>query len=44
MLALSVFSALAQAVAAAAEPGAAPALDSPATPERILKALGALDP
>jgi xanthine dehydrogenase large subunit len=44
MLAISVFSALAQAVAAAAGPEAALRLDAPATPERILKALGALDP
>ena len=42
MLAISVFSALGQAVAAAAGPAAH--LDAPATPERILKALGALEP
>jgi xanthine dehydrogenase large subunit len=43
MLAISVFSALAQAVAAAAGPEAGLMLDAPATPERILRALGALD-
>jgi xanthine dehydrogenase large subunit len=43
MLAISVFSALGQAVAAAAGPDAAQTLDAPATPERILTALGALD-
>ena len=42
MLAISVFSALGQAVAAAAGPEAAGRLDAPATPERVLKALGAL--
>jgi xanthine dehydrogenase large subunit len=42
MLAISVFSALGQAVAAAAGPQAAARLDAPATPERVLKALGAL--
>ncbi len=44
MLAISVFCALGHAVAAAAGPQAALRLDSPATPERILKALGALAP
>jgi xanthine dehydrogenase large subunit len=43
MLALSVFSALGEAVAAAAGPKALAQLDAPATPERILKALGALE-
>ena len=43
MLAISVFSALGQAVAAAAGPEAAARLDAPATPERVLKALGALE-
>jgi xanthine dehydrogenase large subunit len=42
MLAISVFSALSQAVAAAAGPQAVSRLDAPATPERVLKALGAL--
>ena len=44
MLAISVFSALAQAVAAAAGTEAGLRLDSPATPERILTALGTLHP
>ena len=39
MLALSVFSALTEAVRAASPEGAMPALDAPATPERILAAL-----
>jgi len=39
MLALSVFFALRDAVAAALEPGARPPLDAPATPEAILRAL-----
>ncbi|MDD3352708.1 xanthine dehydrogenase molybdopterin binding subunit [Zoogloea sp.] len=39
MLAMSVFFALRDAVAAALGPGARPALDAPATPEAILKAL-----
>jgi xanthine dehydrogenase large subunit len=39
MLAISVFSALTRAVAAASGPGAAPDLDAPATPERILAAI-----
>jgi len=42
MLAISVFSAIGHAVAAAAGPQAAMNLDAPATPERVLKALGAL--
>jgi xanthine dehydrogenase large subunit len=42
MLAISVFSALTQAIAAAVPGGGVPALDAPATPERILAALGAL--
>jgi xanthine dehydrogenase large subunit len=40
MLGISVFSALTQAVAAASGPEAALTLDAPATPERILAALG----
>ena len=44
MLAISVFSALGEAVAAAAGPEAGLRLDAPATPERVLKALGALEP
>jgi xanthine dehydrogenase large subunit len=44
MLAISVFSALSQAVAAAAGPEALSRLDAPATPERVLAALGALGP
>jgi xanthine dehydrogenase large subunit len=43
MLAISVFSALGEAVAAAAGPKALSRLDAPATPERILKALGAIE-
>ena len=39
MLAISVFSALTQAVAAAAPGKGMPKLDAPATPERILKAV-----
>jgi xanthine dehydrogenase large subunit len=39
MLAISVWSALTQAVAAAIGPGAVPNLDAPATPERILAAI-----
>jgi xanthine dehydrogenase large subunit len=39
MLAISVFSALTRAVAAAIGPGAVPELDAPATPERILAAI-----
>ncbi|HEX8642869.1 MAG TPA: xanthine dehydrogenase molybdopterin binding subunit [Allosphingosinicella sp.] len=42
MLAISVFSALTQAVAAAAPGKGLPKLDAPATPERILAALGEL--
>ncbi|WP_375380973.1 xanthine dehydrogenase molybdopterin binding subunit [uncultured Sphingomonas sp.] len=42
MLAISVFSALTQAVAAAVPGVGLPALDAPATPERILAAIGAL--
>jgi len=42
MLGISVWSALTQAVAAATgKPGAAPTLDAPATPERILAAIAA---
>ncbi|UKE74232.1 xanthine dehydrogenase molybdopterin binding subunit [Xanthomonas graminis] len=41
MLAISVFSALTQAVAAAAPGTGLPALDAPATPERILAAIAA---
>jgi xanthine dehydrogenase large subunit len=42
MLAISVWSALTQAVAAAVgKPGGAPTLDAPATPERILAAIAA---
>ncbi len=42
MLAISVWSALTQAVAAAVgKPGAVPTLDAPATPERILAAIAA---
>jgi len=39
MLAISVFSALTRAVAAAIGPGVVPELDAPATPERILTAI-----
>jgi xanthine dehydrogenase large subunit len=42
MLAISVFSALTQAVAAAAPGKGLPGLDAPATPERILAAIGEL--
>jgi xanthine dehydrogenase large subunit len=42
MLAISVFSALTQAVAAAAPGKGLPRLDAPATPERILAAIGEL--
>ena len=42
MLAISVFSALTQAVAAAAPDKGLPRLDAPATPERILAAIGEL--
>jgi xanthine dehydrogenase large subunit len=42
MLAISVFSALTQAVAAAVPGKGLPALDAPATPERILAAIDAL--
>jgi xanthine dehydrogenase large subunit len=42
MLALSVFSALAQAVAASAPGKGLPALDAPATPERVLNAIAEL--
>jgi xanthine dehydrogenase large subunit len=42
MLAISVFSALTQAVAAAAPGRGLPTLDAPATPERILAAIDAL--
>jgi xanthine dehydrogenase large subunit len=42
MLAISVFSALTQAVAAAAPGKGLPKLDAPATPERILAAIGEL--
>ncbi len=42
MLAISVFSALTQAVAAAAPGKGLPTLDAPATPERILAAIGEL--
>ncbi len=42
MLAISVFSALTQAVAAAVPGAGLPTLDAPATPERILAAIGAL--
>jgi xanthine dehydrogenase large subunit len=42
MLAISVFSALTQAVAAAAPGKGLPDLDAPATPERILAAIAAL--
>ncbi len=42
MLALSVFSALTEAVAAAAPGKGLPALDAPATPERILAAIAEL--
>jgi xanthine dehydrogenase large subunit len=42
MMAISVWSALTQAVAAAiGKPGVAPSLDAPATPERILAAIAA---
>ena len=41
MLAISVWSALTQAVAAAAGPKAALALDAPATPEAVLRAIAA---
>ena len=41
-LAISVFMALKDAVAAAGGPGARPALDAPATPERILAAVEAV--
>jgi xanthine dehydrogenase large subunit len=43
MLAISVFSALAHAVTEAAGPVAGRALHAPATPERVLRALGQLD-
>jgi xanthine dehydrogenase large subunit len=43
MLALSVFSALGEAVVAAAGPKALARLNAPATPERILVALGAIE-
>lgn len=43
MLALSVFQAIRDAVAAALPPGQPLGLDAPATPEAILRALGALD-
>lgn len=43
MLALSVFQAIRDAVAAALPPGRPPRLDAPATPEAVLRALGALD-
>ena len=42
MLALSVFSALADAVLAAGDYRTFPALDAPATPERILAAVNAV--
>jgi xanthine dehydrogenase large subunit len=42
MLAISVFSALTQAVAAAAPGKGLPALDAPATPERVLRAIDEL--
>ncbi|MDO6413962.1 xanthine dehydrogenase molybdopterin binding subunit [Sphingomonas sp. BIUV-7] len=42
MLPISVFSALTRAVAAAAPGKGLPALDAPATPERILRAIGEL--
>jgi xanthine dehydrogenase large subunit len=42
MLAISVFSALTQAVAAAAPGKGLPSLDAPATPERVLAAIGEL--
>jgi xanthine dehydrogenase large subunit len=42
MLAISVFSALTQAVAAAAPGKGLPKLDAPATPERVLAAIGEL--
>ncbi|MES2989049.1 MAG: xanthine dehydrogenase molybdopterin binding subunit [Pseudomonadota bacterium] len=42
MLAISVFSALTEAVAASAPGKGFPALDAPATPERILAAIGEL--
>jgi xanthine dehydrogenase large subunit len=43
MLAMSVFHALRDAVAAAAGPGAAARLMAPATPEAVLRAVGGLD-
>jgi xanthine dehydrogenase large subunit len=42
MLAISVFSALTQALAAAAPGKGLPPLDAPATPERILAAIAEL--
>jgi xanthine dehydrogenase large subunit len=42
MLAISVFSALTQAIAASAPGKGLPKLDAPATPERILAAIGEL--
>jgi xanthine dehydrogenase large subunit len=42
MLAISVFSALTEAVAAAAPGKGLPRLDAPATPERVLAALAEL--
>jgi xanthine dehydrogenase large subunit len=42
MLAISVFSALTQAVAAAARGKGLPRLDAPATPERLLAAIDEL--
>jgi xanthine dehydrogenase large subunit len=42
MLAISVFSALTQAVAAAAPGKGLPSLDAPATPERILATIAEL--
>jgi xanthine dehydrogenase large subunit len=44
MLALSVLSALTAAVGAAKPSHALPSLDAPATPERILTALGGVRP
>jgi len=44
LLAFSVWLAIRQAVAAALGPGADPRLDAPATPEAILRAMGALPP
>ena len=43
MLAISVFAAIADAIHAA-RPGKPVALDAPATPEAILKAVGPVDP